>query len=97
MAILLQGLSLSFSLLGDESDLYTIPVLSSTKHLTFRFAASLPTASDSDNDRSLYTSSSWEYLVSPPQLKTKSHSLPSARSNMRARASAEMESLLAKA
>lgn len=52
-AILFHGLSLSFSLLGDESDLYTMPVLSSTKTLTFLLAASLPTARDRFNDLSL--------------------------------------------
>lgn len=52
-AILLHGFSLSPSLLGDESGLYTIPVLSSTKHLTLRFADSLPTANDRLSDLSL--------------------------------------------
>jgi hypothetical protein len=47
-----------------------MPVLSSTKTLTLRFAASLPTATDKASDLNLYTSSSWEYRVSPPQLKT---------------------------
>ena len=52
-AILLHGLSLSPSLLADESDLYTIPVLSSTNTLTLRFAASLPNSMERFNDRSL--------------------------------------------
>lgn len=53
VAILLHGFNLSPSLLADESDLYTIPVLSSTKAFTFLLAASLPTASDNANERSL--------------------------------------------
>ena len=59
-AILLQGFSLSPSWLALESGLYTIPVLSSKKIFTFRFAASRPMARDKDRFRSLYTSSSCE-------------------------------------
>lgn len=60
VAILLHGFNLSVSLLAEESDLYTMPVLSSMKTFTPRFAASLPTARDNPNDRNLYTSSSCE-------------------------------------
>lgn len=64
------GFRSSPSFLGFSLGLYTIPVDTSKKHLIFLLAASFPRHTESVCERALYTSSSCEYLVSPPQLKT---------------------------
>lgn len=53
LAIFIHGLVLSDSLRGTWSGLYTMPVLTSTKALTPRLAASVAATTESWSDRSL--------------------------------------------